>query len=191
MVGARLLNLDGSFQASFTPIPTLMQEFLILSRIGGLLFGRSYPSRGAEVEKGPQPVGYVEGACMLLPRALYQAVGGLDEGYFMYAEDVDLCFAIQRAGSQVWYHPGAEIIHLGGGSSKNRKPQREADLYKSRIRFFRKYYGGFQAGLLKGMIFFFTALKNIWHGLLRRVSGGRMGRQVVSLRQLAATLREA
>ncbi len=190
MIGARLLNTDQSFQASFTPIPDLMQEFLILSGLGRLFFGRSYPSHGAEVEKGAQQVGYVEGACMLLPRAVYLQVGGLDEGYFMYAEDVDLCFAIHRHGYQVWYHPDAQIIHVGGGSSKNRKPQREADLYKSRIRFFRKHYGNFQAGALKAMIYFFTVVKNAYHGFLRIISGGRLGRQVVSLRQLAATLNE-
>lgn len=191
MVGARLLNTDKTFQASFTPIPNLGREFLILSGLGRLLFGRSYPSHGAEAERGAQMVGYVEGACMLLPRPLYLEVGGLDEGYFMYAEDVDLCFAIQRHGYQVWYHPDAKVIHVGGGSSKNRKPQREADLYKSRIRFFRKYYGNFQAGMLKGLIYFFTAIKNVYHSVLRIVSGGRLGRQVVSLRQLAATLNEA
>ncbi len=191
MVGARLVNPDGSFQASFTPIPTLKQEFLILSGLGRLLYGPNYPSRGAEMDAGPQRAGYVEGACMLSPRDAYLQVGGLDEGYFMYAEDVDLCFAMQRHGWEVWYHPGAEVIHLGGASSKNRKPQREADLYKSRVRFFRKYYGARQAGMLKAMIYFFTAVKNVYHRGLRLVSGGRLGRPVVSIRSLVSALKEA
>lgn len=191
MTGARLVNSDGSFQASFTPIPTLKREFFILSGLGRLLYGSNYPSRGAEVEAGPQRAGYVEGACMLAPREAYLEVGGLDEGYFMYAEDVDLCFAMQRHGWEVWYHPGAVVVHLGGASSKNRKPQREADLYKSRVRFFRKYYGARQAGALKVMIYFFTAVKNIYHGGLRLVSGGKWGRPVVSIRLLANALKEA
>lgn len=191
MIGARLINPDGTFQASFTSIPTLWQEFLILSGIGRLLHGRNYPSRGPEVQKGPQQVGYVEGACMLCPREAYLQVGGLDEGYFMYAEDVDLCFAMHRGGWEVWYLPAAEVIHIGGASSHSRKPQREADLYKSRVRFFRKYYGGSQARRLKALIYFFTAIKNVYHRFLGWASGGRRGRPIVSLRMLAAALKEA
>lgn len=191
MVGARLLNMDGSFQASFTPLPTLWREFLILSGLGRLLFGQCYPSNGAAIEQGPQLAGYVEGACMLCPREIYDKVGGLDEGYFMYAEDVDLCFAMYRQGYEVWYHPGVEILHVGSASSKNRRPQREADLYKSRVRFFRKYYGDVSAATLKGMIFFFTAIKNAIHLPLRWVSRGRLGRPVVTMRYLISALKEA
>jgi hypothetical protein len=191
MVGARLVYPDGSFQASFSPIPGLWQEFLLLSGLGRLLLGRNYPSRGPEIEAGPQLAGYVEGACMLAPRQAYLSVGGLDEGYFMYAEDVDLCFALRRSGWEVWYHPGAEVIHLGSASSQNRKPQREADLYRSRVRFFRKYYGSRQAAVLKGMIYFFTAVKNVYHRLLRAASGGKRGRPVVSMRALVSALKEA
>lgn len=191
MVGARLVNADGSFQASFTRIPTLMQELLILSGVGRLLYGRYYPSYGPEVEAGPQPAGYVEGACMLAPRHAYLEVGGLDEGYFMYAEDVDLCYAMQRHGWQVWYQPEAKVIHLGSASSKNRKPQREADLYRSRVRFFRKNYGDTAAMLLKAIIFFFTMMKMAAHRLLRLLSGGRLGRPVVGMRQLYSALKGA
>ena len=191
MVGARLVNADGSFQASFTRIPTLWQELLILSGIGRLLYGRYYPSYGSEEAAGPQLAGYVEGACMLAPRSAYLEVGGLDEGYFMYAEDVDLCYSLQRAGWQVWYQPAARVIHLGSASSKNRKPQREADLYRSRVRFFRKNYGNTSAALLKTTIFFFTALKMALHRFLRLVSGGRLGRPVVGMRQLFSTLKGA
>lgn len=191
MVGAQLINPDGSFQASFTRIPTLGQEALILSGLGRLLYGRYYPSHGPEEDAGPQPAGYVEGACMLAPRAAYLEVGGLDEGYFMYAEDVDLCFAMQRRGWQVWYQPQARIVHLGSASSKNRKPQREADLYRSRVRFFRKNYGNLSAVVLKALIFFFTILKMGAHRLLRLLSGGRFGRPVVGMRQLLSTLKGA
>ncbi len=191
MVGAQLIYPDGSFQASFTRIPTLRQEFLILSGLGRLLYGRTYPSFGPEESAGPQPAGYVEGACMLAPRSAYLGVGGLDEGYFMYAEDVDLCFAMHRGGWQVWYQPEARIIHLGSASSKNRKPQREADLYRSRVRFFRKNYGNSSAAALKALIFAFTVVKMAAHRVLRLVSGGRLGRPVVGMRQLYTTLKGA
>ena len=190
IVGAHLRNRDGSFQASHSPFPNLWQEFLILSGIGRLLYGRWYPSHGPEENEGPQVVDYVEGACLLVRRAAFEQVGGLDEGYFMFSEEVDWCYAMREKGWQVWYQPEARVIHLGGGSSRNRRPQREADLYRSRIRFVRKHYGITAAWLLKAQIVGFTAIKSLGHGLLRRVSGGRYGRQVVSLRRLAVQLRE-
>lgn len=191
IVGARLINPDGSFQASHTPFPTLLQEFLILTGLGRLSRGRWYPSRGPEEHKGPQEVDYVEGACMLARHQAVEDVGGLDEGYFMYAEEVDWCYAMQQAGWQVWYQPQAQIIHLGGGSSQHRRPQREADLYRSRVRFFRKYYGDRLAQLLKLQVYVFTAIKIAVHNLVRLVSRGRRGRPVVSLRYLATQLKDA
>ena len=188
LVGARLLNPDGSFQASHTPFPTLWKEFLILSGLGRLFADSWYPSRGAEVEKGVQQVDYVEGACLFCRKDIYLQVGGLDEAYFMYAEEVDLCFAIKKAGYQVWYHPEACIIHHGGASSLNRRTQREGDLYSSRIRFFRKNYGVFQARLLTLMMYFFILVKSIVHRLRRFLSAGKKGRDVISYKEFRQKL---
>lgn len=190
IVGARLLNPDGSFQASHSRFPTLGREALILSTLGRRLFGPHYPSAGPEVERRAQAVDVVEGACLLVRRAAFDEVGGMDEGYFMYAEEVDWCYAMRRHGWQTWYAPDAPIYHLGGASSLNRKPQREADLYRSRVRFFRKHYGPLQANALKAMLFASTALKATGHGLLRALTRSRRGRPVVGLRRLAQSLRD-
>jgi N-acetylglucosaminyl-diphospho-decaprenol L-rhamnosyltransferase len=189
IIGAQLLNLNGSFQASHTTFPTIWQEFLVLTGLGRLLKGHRYPSCGPEEDKGPQIVDYVEGACLLVRRQAFEEVGGLDEGYFMYAEETDWCYTMKQAGWQVWYQPAAKITHLGGGSSKHRRPQREADLYRSRVRFFRKYYGNRAAQLLKLQIYGLTAAKIAVHRPLRLVSRGRYGRPVVSLRHLALELK--
>ncbi len=191
IVGAQLLNADGSFQASHTRFPDLGQEFLILSGLGRLFYGRWYPSCGPEEDKGPQIVDYVEGACLLVRRKAFEGVGGLDEGYFMYAEEVDWCYAMREKGWQVWYQPAATVIHLGGGSSRERPTQREGDLYRSRVQFFRRHYGSMAVRWLKLQIYAFTAIKIAAHTLLRLVSGGRYGRRVIPLRHLAAELREA
>ncbi len=188
MVGAQLRNADGTFQASHTYFPHLWQEFLILTGLGRWWHGRWYPSCGAEDEKGAQIVDYVEGACMLVRRETFQEVGGLDEGFFMYAEEVDWCFAMKQKGWQVWYQPESKVTHLGGGSSIGRRTRREADLYRSRVRFFRKHYGNFQAELLKWLIYGLTLTKIVVHGTLRLVTGGRYGRAVVSLSHLRSEL---
>lgn len=190
VVGARLLNLDGSFQFSYADFPTPWREFLILSTLGRRIFGSSYPSYGAEVEAGPKMVDYVNGACMLIRRDVYLVVGGLPDQYFMYAEEVDFCLALRRAGWQVWYQPAAQVLHHGGGSSQHRKAAREGDMYQSRVRLMRKAHGDLAAGLLKIEIVVLTAPKVMWHGLLRKLSRGKKGRQVIPLRQLIARLRE-
>jgi N-acetylglucosaminyl-diphospho-decaprenol L-rhamnosyltransferase len=190
IVGAHLLNPDGSFQASHSPFPNLWQEFLILSGVGRMFLGRWYPSRGPDVDRGARKVDYVEGACLLVRREAYAEAGGLDEGYFMYAEEVDLCYTMRERGWQVWYQPAARVIHVGSGSSGNRRTKREADLYRSRVRFFRRHYGDRAARLLRVQILGFTAVKCVVHGLLARISGGRHGRPIVPLPDLAAQLRD-
>jgi GT2 family glycosyltransferase len=132
---------------------------------------------------------YVEGACMLARREAYAAAGGLDEAYYMYAEDVELCYALKQAGWQVCYQPAAKVIHIGGASSRNRRPERESDLYCSRVRFFRRHYGSLAANILMAQIFSFTVSKVFAHRLVRFLSHGRYGRTVVPLRQLATGLR--
>jgi GT2 family glycosyltransferase len=190
VVGARLVYPDGSFQASHSRFPSLLREFMILSGLGRLLLGRSYPSRGPETERGPQAVDYVEGACLLVRRQAYEAVGGLDPGYFMYAEEVDLCRALRDTGWQVWYQPAAVVVHRGGGSSGSRPTAREADLYGSRVRYFRKHHGRGQAVVLSLMIYITTGWKQVTHSFLRLVTSGRRGRAVVGWRELRAALRE-
>ena len=108
----------------------------------------------------------------------------------MYAEEVDWCYAMKEAGWQVWYQPTARVIHHGGGSSRHRKPQREADLYRSRVRFFRKRYGDLAAEALKMLIYGLTAIKIIVHRVLRAISRGRRGRPVVGLSDLMTSLRD-
>jgi GT2 family glycosyltransferase len=184
-------NVDSSFQASYAEFPTLWQELLVLSALGRLLHGRWYPSHGPEDGRGPQRVDWVGGACMLVRRRVLADLGGFDEAYFMYAEEMDLCFRAARAGWEVWYVPAADVVHHGGASSRHQAERREADLYCSRVRFFRRHYGDAAAQRLKLLIYTCVATKLPVHALLRGLSGGRYGRPVVGLRLLAAALRRA
>jgi N-acetylglucosaminyl-diphospho-decaprenol L-rhamnosyltransferase len=190
VVGACLINPDGSFQFSYADFPTLWREFLILSTLGRKIFGQHYPSHKAEKAEGPRRVDYVNGACLLINRGVYQQAGGLPSEYFMYAEEVDFCLTVKQNGGQVWYHPGVQVVHHGGASSQNRKTAREGDMYQSRVRLMRKYRGNLAAWLLKVEIVGLTAPKVIWHGLRRWLSHGKYGRPVISLHQLFSKLRE-
>ena len=191
IVGAQLRNADGTFQSSYAPFPSYWREFLILSGLGRSLRGKHYPSCGPDDQMGPQVVDWVSGACLLVRRTAFEAVNGFDESFFMYAEEVDLCYRMRSAGWQVWYQPAARVVHLGGASSVGQPTEREAQLYRGRVHFFRKHYGTVAAALLACMIIASTALKRLVHGALRVGSAGRYGRPVVSVARLLSVLRRA
>jgi N-acetylglucosaminyl-diphospho-decaprenol L-rhamnosyltransferase len=180
IIGARLVNLDGSFQGSYVDFPNLWQEFLILSGLGRRFYGPWYPNHSPEDSEARQQVDYVQGACLLVRRQAYEAVGGLDEGYFMYSEEVDWCLSMRRAGWEVWYQPSACITHIGGASSRTRTIQRETDLYVSQLRYFRKNHGFLAAAVLEGMIISLAGLKYVFHAGLRMINRERFERMTVS-----------
>jgi N-acetylglucosaminyl-diphospho-decaprenol L-rhamnosyltransferase len=189
IAGVRLLNPDGSFQASYTPFPAFWQELLILSGLGRWLIRPTFPSCGPEIKKGAQKIrGYVEGACLMARSEAVDQIGELDERIFMYAEEVDWCYRFHQAGWEVWYLPDAPIIHYGGQSSKKRRGRMEAELYRSRVYFFRKHYGKAAATCLKVLICTTTLPKIVVHGLLRFVTKGRRGRIVTSWKELRLAL---
>lgn len=189
VAGTRLLNSDGSFQASYSPFPNLWREFLNLSTLGRWLIQSAFPSRGPQTEKGPQKIkGYVEGAYMMARRQNIDQIGGLDENIFMYTEDVDWCYRFHQAGWEIWYLPQTPIIHYGGQSSKKCQTQMEAELYRSRVYFFSKHYGKISAFSLKVLIYTLTITKLVVHGMLRFFTNGRIGRTVTSLQELHLAL---
>lgn len=189
IAGVRLLNPDGTFQASYTPFPTLWQEFLMLSALGRWLVRPTFPSLGPQIEKGAQRIkGYVEGAYLMARGEAVDQIGGLDERIFMYAEDVDWCYRFHQAGWEVWYLPHAPIIHHGGQSSKRRRGRMEAELYCSRVYFFRKHCGKAAAFCLKALIYALTLPKIFIYGLLKAVTRGRRGRTVASWHELRLAL---
>jgi GT2 family glycosyltransferase len=189
VVGAQQRNADGSFQCSRLPFPNLWLDWMIISGLGRLLFGAAFPSYPASEHGGAQPAEWVGGACMLVRRQAYEAVGGLDQQYFMYGEEMDLCYRLRQAGWEIWYEPGAVVVHLGGGSSVKLGPRSEALNYRSRVRFYRLHHGERDARAVTWMILGATAVKTPLHALVRLVTRGRRGRTVVPMRELRAELR--
>ena len=92
---------------------------------------------------GEDEVGEVDalmGAFMLMPRKVLDKVGLLDEDFFMYGEDIDLCFRIKAAGYSILYYPKARITHYKGGSSKRRRHKVIYDFHQAMWIFYRKHY---------------------------------------------------
>lgn len=119
-VGCRLLNSDRSLQASVHSFPTPLNRALD-SEFLRRLFPRSHLFGAAALQSDSgraSKVDAVGGAAILMTRALFEKIGGFSEIYFMYAEDLDLCFQIHKAGLSVYYVSDTCIIHHGGRSSQ-------------------------------------------------------------------------
>jgi len=138
--GANLLNPDGTLQNSAYPMLGLGRELwqlFHLDRIGRLA---SYPlSDWAGGD--PHRVGVAQGACLALRREALDQVGLLDEQYFMYTEEVDLCYRLARGGWEVYWVPQARVLHFGGQSTRQAEVEMFLALYQSKVRFFRKHFG--------------------------------------------------
>jgi GT2 family glycosyltransferase len=123
-VGCKLLNGDGSLQT------TCVQAFpTILNQVANSEYLRTrFPNwsiwRIAPLFANPPRTSVVEvvsGACVMVRRPVFESIGGFTEKYFMYGEDVDLCFKIKQSGHHVYYVPETSLIHFGGGSSSQAK----------------------------------------------------------------------
>ncbi len=120
VVGGRLLNSDGSVQISCVqPLPTLWNQ-LLDAELMLRLFPNFRSWRSAisfENQVVPCEVEVVSGACMMLRKPVFESVGGFSEDYFMYSEDLDLCYKARNSGFRNYHVPDAVFIHHGGCSS--------------------------------------------------------------------------
>ncbi len=112
-------------------------------------FTRAYQHADLALEVDTvSPVDWVSGACFLVRRSAFEQVGGFDEQYFMYAEDVDLCWRLGKAGWQVVYAPAAVVTHQQGVST-NRHPYRMIlEHHRSLLRFAGRSTSGWRRALL-------------------------------------------
>ena len=138
--GARLLNADGTLQHACHPMLTPEREFWRLAFLEHLIPRATYPMHRWD-ETTPRQVEVIKGACLLLRRESLDQVGSLDEDYFMYTEEVDLCYRLAQAGWELWYVPQALVTHFGGASSGQMPEEMYLQLYHSKLQFYRKFGG--------------------------------------------------
>ncbi|MDO8671585.1 MAG: glycosyltransferase family 2 protein [Dehalococcoidia bacterium] len=150
-VGCRLLNADGTLQRSLRTFPNFFVHFIEMLELyrllgSGRLVGRVYPHNSDH--RQARWIDWVPGACMLIRGKAMEQVGLLDEGYFMYAEDMDLCYRMKKHGWLTFFTPEAEIVHFGGGSSAPTRGKLIVEQYRSLYRFYQKHYS---SGSLLGL----------------------------------------
>jgi len=157
MVGPKLLYPDGRFQHSAFSFPTLPMIFLdffplnhrlIHSRLNG-----RYPKALYEAGE-PFLVDHPLGAAMMVRREIVEQVGPLDEGFFIYCEEIDWCTRMKRMGWEIFCLPQAEIVHYVGKSTGQFREAMYVELHRSRYRLYEKHYSlafRFMARLIVGL----------------------------------------
>lgn len=148
IVGPKLIQEDGSIQASVRNLPTIwgaLQEYLLGIKEK---FSQYIPRVDHPIE-----VGAVYGAALLISKKLFEEIEGFDKRFFLYYEDIDLCRKIKRAEKKVYYFPAVSVKHKVGGS--------KTDLDRALLNKKSLYiYHGFLGGLALNLIFLIARLRH-------------------------------
>jgi GT2 family glycosyltransferase len=147
VLGAQLLNADGSRQNSIANFPSLATELLNQSMLRRL-FPNRYPGKEHRLQQ-PTTVDSVIGAFLLTPRHVWDAVAGLDERFFFFLEETDYCRQVKERDYAVVHHPGVEVWHDQGGSANRVRVQARIEYWRSRYLYFQKHHSLGQQRMLR------------------------------------------
>jgi N-acetylglucosaminyl-diphospho-decaprenol L-rhamnosyltransferase len=143
-IGPAVLNPDGTVYPSARRVPSLR------TGVGHALFVNLWTEnpwtkryrQDADEAVTPRDAGWLSGACFLVRRELFDAIGGFDEGYFMYFEDVDLGYRLGKAGWRNRYEPSVAVTHVGGHTAARDSAVMIRAHHTSARRFIRRKYSG-------------------------------------------------
>lgn len=154
--GLRVIGPDGSLEQSCYVTPTLWREFVRLFHLGRIFPNSAYRMDGWDTDT-PCRVDIIQGDCLLLRKATLDEVGLLDERFFIYSEDFDLCYRLQLANWLLYWVPQAQVVHYGGQSTGQASAEMFLKLYQSKLLYFRKHHGH-AAALVYKVLLYVTAL---------------------------------
>jgi hypothetical protein len=146
--GSCLLNPDGSLQPACYPFPTLTREAWRMFHLDRLKAYGVYDSANWDTNS-PRSVDVLQGTSLALRHEALNQVGLLDEAFFIYTEEVDLCYRLHKAGWQRYWVPQSKVVHYGGQSTQQVARAMFVSLYKTKVHFFRKHYGRLSAHLYR------------------------------------------
>ncbi|HEY0581512.1 MAG TPA: glycosyltransferase family 2 protein [Chloroflexota bacterium] len=174
LVAPALRYPDGARQPAAFRFPGLAQVVLDLFPIARLT---DSPLNGRISATQPTPIDHPLGACMLIRRAAWDDVGPLDEGYFMYLEEIDWSMRARLRGWQVWHHPQAVVVHHGGQSTRQQADAMFAQLWRSRLRYYQRFTSPTYSRLLHAIV-------RLGLGRAARASGARRAELIDGVREL-------
>ena len=152
LIGPKLVSSDGTLQINGQKFPTLVREILGVLHAPRFFPGLAKLGWGREDFDANAEVDSLAGACMLARREVVDMVGGLDERFFMYFEDVDWCRRIKKAGWRVHYLGEVQIVHGWAlSAAKQGIVKSHGMLHESRHLYFRKHHGAVQGLIIRAV----------------------------------------
>ena len=151
IIGPKFLNLDKSPQASVFPPQTALNAFKEFF-LGQKTYSKYYPK-----SQKPLAVHSLSGGAMLLSKKLFNQIGGWDQRYFMYFEDLELCRQVRHLGLEIFYFPQCRFIHRHGASGH--QVADSANQWRRLIPGSKLYHGTFNHYLINGIIWLSQKLK--------------------------------
>jgi len=156
VIGGKLLNSDGTVQTSCVQaFPTILNQLLSAESLRRLTPRARLWGMRAVFENGGKPsaVEMVSGACLMIRRPVFEKIGQFSTDYFMYAEDVDLCYKCRKLGFNNYYFGDAVVVHHGRGSSQRARSNFSNIMMMESIgRFLNKWRGGGYSGCYRLML---------------------------------------
>ncbi|HSE41684.1 MAG TPA: glycosyltransferase family 2 protein [Acidobacteriota bacterium] len=149
IAGPQVLYPDGLLQLSFGPFLSIFNEFKQRS------LQRSEKTQDVQNwirEKAPKHPDYVSGCALMIRASIFRKLGGFDEQFFLYNEDVDLCKRAKEEGAAITYLPGVLIQHSKGTSGANESERVNQEYRKSQLRYYRKHHGPLQNLILRSYL---------------------------------------
>jgi GT2 family glycosyltransferase len=169
-LGPQLLNPDRSIQSSRRRFPTLAIAFFESTWLQGIAPKRilTHYYMDDVPATATHEVDWLNGACTVFRREVLDRVGVYDaQNFFMYSEELDLCRRVKEAGWKIVYLPQAQVVHYVGKSSDQVVAARHIYFQTSKVHYFRKWHGGFQANALR----LFLLSQYLWQIGLEGVKG--------------------
>ncbi len=151
IVGPHTLNTDGSTQSTRRRFPTKALAFFESTWLEGLLpkSALAWYRVSEQPDTATFDVDWVQGSALMARREVYATIGGLDEGYVMFYEELDWCKRAKDAGWRVVYMGSTQIIHHGGKSTDQVGARKHIYYNESRLRYFKKHHGALFAQALR------------------------------------------
>jgi N-acetylglucosaminyl-diphospho-decaprenol L-rhamnosyltransferase len=153
VVAPRTVGTEGTIQVSSGPALTPLSEWGQRRLVRGVR-GRvpAALARAERIHGEEHEPAWVSAACLLARREALLAVGGFDEAFFLYEEDVDLCVRVRRAGWRILFTPAAEVLHHLGRSMAQAASRADLEYHRSHILYYRKHNGWLSLVLLRGHV---------------------------------------
>ncbi len=154
--GAKMMDREGNLQFSCRSFPSYLTAISSSQSILNRIFPENFLSQKYLLKEKDhsqiQEVDWVSGSCLLTRREMLEKIGLLDERFYLYVEDVDLCYRAKKSGFSVFYFPQVVVIHHIGKSTQKKKINMLVEHHRSMYYFYRKHHNS--NVFLRGIVFF-------------------------------------